>query len=147
MNDLPRSITARWARAAIRALASLFAALALAACGPGTGGTGTGPDHGVGPGSLAGWFNGAWSAGDAEAVFEDGRIRVRRAGVEAQFNGAWSPSNSEVNVPVAVDTGPAGASPIGARLSATALADGTLRIVVLDGDGSILLGPVELKRR
>ena len=146
---------ARWWRMALLALAT---AGLLAACGPGTGGTGTGPDvltfsGSAGMNSVPTPEPGCMARCEQLSLqLEEQRIELRTACSRFVFNGLWALSpGGELVLPGTLETG----TPTG-----TASATATLRLqfsdnqpasrqvtaVLLGAGGALQLGPVVLLR-
>ncbi|MBP7660383.1 MAG: hypothetical protein KA778_10295 [Burkholderiaceae bacterium] len=138
---------------ALRALLALVLSSLLFACGPGTGGTGTGPDAGAsaGPGdSLAaqGDLLGSWRGGDALAVFEPQRIRVQQGCRVFGFDASWSMDPLRgLDLALRSDstaTGPVSGGTV--RLQVVRIDADRIRMTLSDAAGVVLIGPLEARR-
>lgn len=137
----------------VRALLALVLSSMLVACGPGTGGTGTGPDAGasVGPGDslvAQGDLLGSWRGADALAVFEPQRIRVQQGCRVFGFDGTWTPDPLR-GLDLALRSDSAASSPANGgtvHLQVARLDADRIRITVRDAAGADLIGPLEARR-
>jgi hypothetical protein len=137
-------------RALRRLLASLLLA-ALAACGPGSGGTGTGPVNlffgGTTATGLPGTVGG--SVGPLQLRLQDASVELTSACGRFVFAGDWSGTAGSVLVlPGRIDTG-AQSAPATLRLQFSAAPSDSAQVTVtlFDAAGAVLLGPVLLDRR
>jgi hypothetical protein len=138
----------RWLRAALLALAA-----ALAACGPGTGGTGTGPIHGT-----LGFSGNAGATilptpGDVASLrLEAQRVELLAGCRRFAYTGAWEPgANGELLLEGTLETTTAagtGSVPATLRLqfSEKEVASARVTAVVTGANGAALLGPLVLER-
>jgi hypothetical protein len=149
-----------WWRRAQWALAGCLLALGLAACGPGTGGTGTGPVQGVqlfGAGAQPSFSPpGAACAGEcagAQLRLEPEAVELASGCVRFTRSGAWSVDAGGVAViEGSVETqGRDGrqTQPATLRLQFTGAVESatTVTATLTDARGVVLLGPVPLARQ
>lgn len=148
MTTKPTETLQRWCHAALLALVA-----ALAACGPGTGGTGTGPIQGVS--AYSGGAGPAILPTPADTVnlrLEPERVELAAGCKRFLFSGPWEVSaGGEALLNGTLETttaGGTGSTPATLRLQ---FSDGTttsprVTAVVMGESGGPLLGPVTLER-
>ena len=138
----------RWCRAALLALAA-----ALAACGPGTGGTGTGPIQGTLGFSGSAGATIAPTPGDAVSLrLESQRVELLAGCKRFVYTGAWDVgANGEAVLEGTLETTTAagtGSVPATLRLqfSEKEAASARVTAVVAGANGAALVGPLTLDR-
>ncbi len=146
-----------WRR--VRRMLALVACVALVACGPGTGGTGTGPVNGVltFSGSVGPSFSSptvsqcSGDCGQAALRLEEAIVELQAPCLRFIHTGTWSVDASRL----AILEGTAQASattrsqPATLRLQFTDAPDASrqVTVVLLDAEGRALLAPQTLNRR
>lgn len=148
MTNLRTERAHRWCRAALLALAA-----ALAACGPGTGGTGTGPIQGTLGFSGSAGATIAPTPGDAVSLrLESGRVELQAGCKRFVYTGAWEVgATGEAVLEGTLETTTAagtGAVPATLRLQFSEKEPASARVtaVVTGAGGAVLLGPLTLER-
>ena len=137
-----------WCRAALLALVA-----ALAACGPGTGGTGTGPIQGALGFSGSAGATIAPTPGDAVSLrLESPRVELLAGCKRFVYTGAWDVgANGEAVLEGTLETTTAsgsGSVPATLRLQFSEKEPASARVtaVVTGAGGAVLLGPLTLER-
>lgn len=138
----------------------------LAACGPGTGGTGTGPDTGAitapGVGTSPGSgdslvapidLTGTWRAADLQVAFEPQRIRLQQGCRAYGYEGPWAQDSRQGLALTLRPSDAAGVAPAQGEPAGTPVAllvepidASTLRITLRDAAGVLLAGPLQVRR-
>lgn len=123
-------------------LLPVAAAALLAACGPGVGGSGTGLEPPLPPGTVALPMPSLHADGtdgrQVQAALEAGRLRVNAACPRLRFDGLWDGLSG---TPLRFEGSLEGA---GAATAEVLLAGSTLTVTLRDGAGRVLLGPLPL---
>ena len=152
--------TLEWWRRALGALVCAVLVWGLAACGPGTGGTGTGPVQGVqlfGAGAQPSFSPpGAACVGDcvgAQLRLEPEAVELASACLRFTHSGAWATDAAGLAV-IAGDVETHGrdgrqTQPATLRLQFSGAADSATSVTatLTDARGAVLLGPVALSRQ
>ncbi len=160
MPSMTNPLAPDWARRALAALATALLVLGLAACGPGTGGTGTGPVQGVqlfGAGAQPSFSPpGAACVGDcvgAQLRLEPEAVELASACLRFTRAGSWSTDAAGLAlVEGSLETqGRDGrqTQPATLRLQFNGAADVATSVTatLTDARGVVLLGPVTLGRQ
>ncbi len=141
MNHAPCSGRRRW----LLLLAGSAGAAALAGCGPGVGGSGTGLEPPLSPALTSALptpsLHGDGSDGrQVQAVLEGPRLRVTRACPLLRFSGRWNGmQGSPLHFEGELDGNPARPARAEVQVSGS-----TLVVTLRDGTGTVLLGPLPL---
>lgn len=151
MTQLAERLLHHWCRAALPLLLAL-----LASCGPGTGGTGTGPiafSGGLSGAAVGGATPGAACAcTQADLRLEDGQVELLLPCGRFVFSGQWDPQARLLVLPGRFESGVTGASPsvtamLRLQFDREAASSGQVTVSVDDASGAALASALVLLRR